>query len=115
VHQHDTGSSRGRAHVRPLHADLSAGAAGGDEAAIDAAVAGIGVTRLLSYQVAEAVARGALRIVLEQYEREPISVSILHAGPGMLPLKVRIFRDFAVPRLRAAMGSAKLNPPSQPR
>ena len=42
------------------------------EAAIDAAVAGIGVTRLLSYQVAEAVARGALRIVLEQYEREPI-------------------------------------------
>jgi len=39
------------------------------EAAIDAAVAGIGVTRLLSYQVAEAVARGALRIILEQYER----------------------------------------------
>jgi len=80
------------------------------EAAIDAAVAGIGVTRLLSYQVAEAVARGALRIVLEQYERKPIPVSILHAGLGMLPLKVRTFRDFAVPRLRAAMGSAKLNP-----
>ena len=83
------------------------------EAAIDAAVAGIGVTRLLSYQVAEAVARGALRIVLEQYEREPIPVSILHAGPGMLPLKVRTFRDFAAPRLRAALGEAKLNPPSQ--
>ena len=73
------------------------------EAAIDAAVAGIGVTRLLSYQVAEAVARGALRIVLEQYEREPIPVSMLHAGTGMLPLKVRAFRDFAVPRLRSAM------------
>jgi len=83
------------------------------EAAIDAAVAGIGVTRLLSYQVAEAVARGALQIVLERYEREPIPVSILHAGPGMLPLKVRTFRDFAAPRLRAALGDAKLNPPSQ--
>jgi DNA-binding transcriptional LysR family regulator len=85
------------------------------EAAIDAAVAGIGVTRLISYQVAEAVARGALRIILAQYEREPVSVSILHAGPGMLPLKVRTFRDFAAPRLRAAMGSAKLNPPSAAR
>src|SRR6516164_4424931 len=42
------------------------------EAAIDAAVAGIGVTRLLSYQVAEAVARGALRIVLERHEPEAI-------------------------------------------
>jgi DNA-binding transcriptional LysR family regulator len=83
------------------------------EAAIDAAVAGIGLTRLLSYQVAEPVARGDLRIILAQYERETIPVSILHAGPGMLPLKVRIFRDFAAPRLRAALGSAKLNPPSQ--
>ena len=85
------------------------------EAAIDAAVAGIGVTRLLPYQVAEAVARGALRIVLEQSEREPTPVSILHAGPGRLPLKVRAFRDFAMPRLRAVMGSAKLNLPSQAR
>ena len=85
------------------------------EAAIDAAVAGIGVTRLLSYQVAEAVARGALRIVLDQYEREPIPVRMLHAGPGMLPLKVRAFRDFTVPRLRAAMDSAKLNAPNEAR
>ena len=85
------------------------------EAAIDAAMAGIGVTRLVSYQVAEAVARGTLRIILAQYEREPMPVSILHAGQGMLPLKVRAFRDFAAPRLRAAMGSAKLNPPSRAR
>jgi len=85
------------------------------EAAIDAAMAGIGVTRLVSYQVAEAVARGTLRIILAQYEREPMPVSILHAGQGMLPLKVRAFRDFAAPRLRAAMDSVKLNPPSRAR
>jgi len=30
------------------------------EAAVDATIAGIGVTRLLSYQVAEAVARGGI-------------------------------------------------------
>ena len=85
------------------------------EAAIDAAMAGIGVTRLVSYQVAEAVARRTLRIILAQYEREPMPVSILHAGQGMLPLKVRAFRDFAAPRLRAAMDSVKLNPPSRAR
>jgi DNA-binding transcriptional LysR family regulator len=85
------------------------------EAAVDATIAGIGVTRLLSYQVAEAVARGALRIILAQYECEPMPVSILHAGQGMLPLKVRAFRDFAAPRLHAALGSAKLNPPSRAR
>lgn len=77
------------------------------EAAIDAAIAGAGLTRLISYQVAAAVARGELRIILAQYEREPMPVSVLHAGQGMLPLKMRIFLDFAVPRLRTAMGPAR--------
>lgn len=80
------------------------------EAATDAAIAGAGVTRLASYQVAEPIARGALRIILEQYEREPAPISILHAQRGMLPLKMRSFLDFAAPRLRAAMGMEKLNP-----
>ena len=97
--------------VAPVRARLAVTTA---EAAIDAAMAGIGVTRLVSYQVAEAVAGGTLRIILAQYEREPMPVSILHTGQ-MLPLKVRAFRDFAAPRLRAAMGSAKLNPPSRAR
>jgi len=98
--------------VAPVRARLAVTTA---EAAIDAAIAGIGVTRLLSYQVAEAVARGALRIILAHYERAPMPVSILHAGQGMLPLKVRAFRDFAAPRLRAAMDSVKLNPPGRAR
>jgi len=80
------------------------------EAAVDAAIAGVGITRLISYQVAEAVARGALQIILAQYEPEPMPVSMLHAGQGILPLKVRSFLDFAVPRLRAAMAAERLNP-----
>lgn len=83
------------------------------EAAIDAAIADSGVTRLVSYQVAQAVARGALRIILEQYEREPAPISILHTRRGMLPLKMRTFLDFAAPRLRAAMGAETLNPTRQ--
>jgi DNA-binding transcriptional LysR family regulator len=38
------------------------------EAAIAAAVAGVGLTRVLSYQVADAVAQGSLRIVLQRFE-----------------------------------------------
>jgi DNA-binding transcriptional LysR family regulator len=85
------------------------------EAAVDAAIAGVGVTRVISYQVAEAVARGVLQIILAQYEPEPMPVSMLHAGQGILPLKVRSFLDFAAPRLRAAMAAERLNPGRQAR
>jgi DNA-binding transcriptional LysR family regulator len=71
------------------------------EAAIDAAIAGVGVTRVLSYQVASAVADGKLQIVLAKYEGEPVPVSFVHGGQGSLPLKIRAFLDFAAPRVRA--------------
>src|SRR6195256_6484006 len=80
------------------------------EAAAEAAIARAGVARLISYQVAEAVARGALQIILAQYEPAPMPVSMLHAGQGILPLKVRSFLDFAAPRLRAAIAAERLNP-----
>ncbi len=74
------------------------------EAAIDAAVAGIGVTRVLSYQVASAIRAGTLAIVLEEFEPSPWPVSLVHTGQPRLPLKLRAFLDFAAPRLRAAIG-----------
>ncbi|RDK00315.1 LysR family transcriptional regulator [Paraburkholderia lacunae] len=73
------------------------------EAAIDAAIAGVGLTRVLSYQAARAVEEGKLQLVLREFEPEPIPVSLMHAGQGPLPLKTRSFIDFAVPRLRAAL------------
>ncbi len=73
------------------------------EAAIDAAVAGVGLVRVLSYQVAEAVRTGTLRLVLEDFEPAPWPVSLVHAGQGLLPLKLRAFLDFAAPRLRARL------------
>lgn len=73
------------------------------EAALDAAIAGTGVTRVLSYQAARPIAEGRLLRVLERYEPAPIPVSILHARQGPLPLKMRSFIDFAAPRLRAAL------------
>jgi DNA-binding transcriptional LysR family regulator len=70
------------------------------EAALDAAVLGAGVTRVLSYQAAKAIKDGGLQIVLEQFEPEPLPVSILHAAQSFMPQKIRSFIDFAVPLLR---------------
>ena len=73
------------------------------EAAIDSAVAGLGLTHVLSYQVATQVERDDLRIVLDQFEPQPVPVNLVHAGQGHLPLKMRRFLEFAVPRLRKAL------------
>ena len=73
------------------------------EAAIDAAAAGVGVTRVLSYQVAEAVVGGRIEIVLADREPEPAPVSLIHSGRGLMPLRARMLLDFAAPRLRARL------------
>ncbi|RYZ59749.1 MAG: LysR family transcriptional regulator, partial [Proteobacteria bacterium] len=52
------------------------------EAAAQAAILGVGLTRLLRYQVADAVADRSLRIVLEAYEPEPSPIHLLHAARG---------------------------------
>jgi DNA-binding transcriptional LysR family regulator len=77
------------------------------EAALDAAIAGAGVTRVLSYQAAKAVDEGKLRLVLESFEPSPVPVSLIHPAQGLLPLKTRSFIDFAVPRLRASLTRGK--------
>jgi DNA-binding transcriptional LysR family regulator len=74
------------------------------EAALDAAIAGVGVTRLLSYQAAAALRAGALAVVLEKFEPPPWPVSLVYPGQGLLPLKLRAFLDFAAPRLKARLG-----------
>jgi DNA-binding transcriptional LysR family regulator len=73
------------------------------ESAIDAAIAGIGVTNVLSYQVARAVQDGKLQIILEDYEPPPIPVHLVHAHQGLLPLKMRRFLEFAAPRIRKSL------------
>lgn len=73
------------------------------EAAIAAATCGLGLTNVLSYQVADAVRRGSLQVVLEQFELEDWPIHLVHAGQAPLPLKLRAFLDFITPRLRSRM------------
>ncbi len=71
-------------------------------AAVASAIAGHGLARLFSYQVAAAVAAGGLRIVLAGDEPPPVPVHLLTPEGRLAVPKVRAFVDFAVPRLRTA-------------
>jgi DNA-binding transcriptional LysR family regulator len=73
------------------------------EAAIDAARMGLGLTRVLSYQIADAVRAGTLVRALEDFERETWPVSLVYPAQGLLPIKLRAFLDFAAPRLKAQL------------
>jgi DNA-binding transcriptional LysR family regulator len=73
------------------------------ESAIDAAVAGVGVTRVLSYQIADALRAGTLTLALTNFEPAPWPVSFVYLGARLLPLKLRAFIDFAAPKLRARL------------
>ncbi len=73
------------------------------QAAIDAAVAGIGPTQVLSYQIAEEVGDRRLRIVLADYEPEPWPVHLVYVKQGPLPQKVKAFLDWATPRLKDSL------------
>jgi DNA-binding transcriptional LysR family regulator len=86
----------------PIHARLTVTTA---EAAVWAALHGVGLTRVLQYQCAGPTREGLLRIILAKYEVEPLPVHLLHTGRGALPSKMRVFLDFASDRLRANLKS----------
>ncbi|MFM2118796.1 MAG: hypothetical protein RL722_264 [Pseudomonadota bacterium] len=81
----------------PVHTRLSVSTA---EAAIDAASLGLGLTRVLSYQVAEALREGRLVRVLAEAEPPPVPVNLIYPGQGRLPMKTRAFIDAAASQLR---------------
>ncbi|MYM66707.1 LysR family transcriptional regulator [Pseudoduganella sp. FT55W] len=77
-----------------------------NDAAIDAVVGGLGVSRLLSYQVAEQVRDGRLHIILADYEEAPLPVHVLHRESKFGSSKVRKFIDMLADYLR---GHAHVN------
>lgn len=69
--------------------------------ALDAALAGWGLARVLSYIAAPHVAAGRLRYVLEAFEPPPAPIHVLHAHGARPPAKVRLVFDALVSGLRA--------------
>ncbi len=77
------------------------------DAAIDAAKAGLGIVRVLSYQADPSLADGSLRLLLEDFEPEAIPVSLIHREDRLPQVKVQSFASFAVPRLRKRLKRAE--------
>lgn len=71
-----------------------------NQAAITAASQGLGMTRVLSYQVAGEIASGGLEIVLADFELPPLPIHVLYQGGRNAPARVRSFVDFTVSALR---------------
>ncbi|MBT4518733.1 MAG: LysR family transcriptional regulator [Halieaceae bacterium] len=71
-----------------------------NDAALEAAVQGLGITRLLSYQVAGPLARGELVSLLEDYQSAALPVHILHREGRHGSAKVRSFIDLLAQQLR---------------
>lgn len=75
------------------------------EGAIEAVLAGVGISQVLRYQTAPHLEEGRLRTVLDDLEATPMTLAVMYTGGGRMPLKTRSFLDFAVPRLRARMSN----------
>lgn len=78
-----------------------------NDAALAAALGGMGIARLLSYQVWHEIETGALRIILADYEEDPWPVHVVHREDKLGSSKVRSFIDYVVEHLR---DNRKLNP-----
>lgn len=71
-----------------------------NDAAIRGALMGIGITRLLSYQIAPYLKDGQLQIVMEEYEEPPWPIQIVHSETRYGSLKVREFIQMLALQLR---------------
>jgi DNA-binding transcriptional LysR family regulator len=71
-----------------------------NDSAVRAAVAGFGLTRLLSYQVAEHLRSGYLKTVLVDFEPAALPIHVVHREGRQAPQRVRAFLDMAIERLR---------------
>jgi len=72
-----------------------------NDAAIAAAVSGLGIARLLSYQIADELAEGRLTVVLADYEEAPWPIHVLHRESKFGSAKVRNFIDVLTHYLRS--------------
>jgi DNA-binding transcriptional LysR family regulator len=70
------------------------------ESAIDAAVSGFGITRVLSYQAVEALQDRTLLRLLRHHEGAEAPIHLLYPDGRHPPPKLRAFLDFLSPRLR---------------
>jgi DNA-binding transcriptional LysR family regulator len=78
------------------------------DAAIDAGLGGAGIIRAMSYQVADLVRQEKLQVVLAPFEPAPVPIHLVYDKQNRLPIKLRAFIDFALPRLHDRIAALPL-------
>ncbi|CAH1213110.1 HTH lysR-type domain-containing protein [Candidatus Nitrotoga sp. BS] len=71
-----------------------------NQGAINAARIGLGITRVISYQVTQELEEGSLKAVLKNYEPPSLPVHIIHREGRMASSKVRCFIGLLAGRLK---------------
>lgn len=72
-----------------------------NDATIEAVLKGMGITRLLSYQIETHVSSGQLQTLLNEFEPPPLPIHVIHREGRYASAKVRTFVDLMVARLRS--------------
>lgn len=90
----------GREIAAPIRTRLTVNTS---EAAVEAAIAGAGITRVMSYKMEAARRARKLDVMLEEFEPEPWPVHVVYAERRPAPLKLRAFLNWATPRLKARL------------
>ena len=80
------------------------------QGAINAACQNLGITRVISYQIADQLETGSLRTVLGEYEPAPLPIHIVYREGRLASARVRCFIDLMTDRLRADAGLNAIEP-----
>ncbi|MFM0527388.1 MULTISPECIES: LysR family transcriptional regulator [Paraburkholderia] len=73
------------------------------DAAVSAAVDGVGITLVLEHDADAALQAGQLQVLMREYEVDPVPVHMVHVSRSMMAIKLRHFIDFAAPKLRESL------------
>jgi DNA-binding transcriptional LysR family regulator len=65
----------------------------------------LGLGTFFSYQIKQELARGELRLVLEEYEPPPLDVSVVYSHAKLMSTRTRYFVDWVTHELRHQMNS----------
>ena len=90
----------------PIHSKLIVNTA---DAAVDAAVLGLGLAHTIDYQIHALCRTGALTVVLESFMPPAYPVYLIYDSE-QLPSKTRTFLDYATVRLRKALRALAESP-----